>query len=213
MGPGRSPAQLITDSEGLLLDFDGPVCNLYAGSDPAHIARESAAAFGFDIDTDDPLDLISYALATGGPVDEIHRALTAAELAAVHTARETPGIRQLIESYQGPIAIVSNNAAEAIEAWLSEAGLRPSIDAITGRDPRHMKPDPTPLKIAADAIGRPLNQCVLVGDSLSDAQAARRAGTALVALANKPHKVPQFVDEGYGAIIEKITELVQLAHE
>ena len=213
MEPGRSPAQLIAESEGLLLDFDGPVCNVYAGSDPARTASELAAAYNLDINTDDPLQLITYALATNGPVDDIHRALTRTEIEAVRTATETPGIRALIETYHGPIAIVSNNASEAIENWLTHNGLRPSVDDITGRDPQHMKPDPAPLLTAAEALGVPVDRCVFVGDSLNDARAAARAGTALVALANKPSKLRLFMDEGCDAIVEGIDQLVPLVRE
>ena len=136
MEHGRSAAQLITESAGLLLDFDGPVCDVYAGSSPARIASEVSARFGLGIDTDDPLDLIAHALITGGPVDDIHQALTETELEAVRSATETPGIRDLLESYQGPIAIVSNNAGEAIDAWLAAAELRSFVHVVTGRDPR-----------------------------------------------------------------------------
>ena len=212
MEPGHSPAQLIADSEALLLDFDGPVCTVYAGSDSPRIAREVRAMFGFDIETDDPLDLILHAVDIGGPVDEVHQVLTGTEIEAVRTATETPGIRQLIESYPGPIAIVSNNAAQAIDAWLATAGLREQVDVITGRDPRRMKPDPWPLILSAQSLDLPLNSCVFVGDSLSDALAAHRAGVPLVALANKPAKRRQFTAEGCRSIINQIDELLVLDH-
>jgi len=208
MEPDRSAAQLVAESEGLLLDFDGPVCDVYAGSDPARIAREVAAAFRLDIDTDDPLDLISHALATGGPVDEIHDALTKTETKAVQTAAETTGMRELIETYEGPVAIVSNNASQAILSWLAGAGLRSHIDVITGRNPRHMKPDPWPLLMAVEGIGRAADRTVLVGDSLSDAQAARRAGVGFVGFANRPTKRASFEIDRVGPIVDSIDELL-----
>jgi HAD superfamily hydrolase (TIGR01509 family) len=207
MEPDRSPAQLIADSEGLLLDFDGPICNVYAGSDPARIARQVALAFNLDIDTDDPLDLITHALETGGPVDGIHQALTETEIEAVRTATETPGIRQLVQSYQRPIAIVSNNAGEAIENWLLAANLQSHIEAVVGRDPRHMKPDPRTLRLSGKAINRQLERCVFIGDSLTDAQAAHQAGVTIIALANRPRKRQLFTRAGCGPIVESIHEL------
>ena len=212
MGTGRTPAQLIAESEGLLLDFDGPVCDVYAGSDPARIAREVAVAFNLDIDTDDPLDLIIHALENDGPVDAIHQALTETEIEAVQSATETPGIRQLIETYPGPIAVVSNNADEAIDAWLTEAGLRVRIDVIVGRDPRHMKPDPLSLAAASKAIHRVLAHCVFVGDSLTDAEAAERAGTSIIALASSPAKRAGFEARYCTAVITGIEELTDAAN-
>jgi HAD superfamily hydrolase (TIGR01509 family) len=207
MEPSRSPAQLIAESKGLLLDFDGPVCDVYAGSDPARIAREVASAFSLDIDTDDPLELIGHALAMGGPVDAVDQALTETEIKAVRMATETPGIRQLIETFAGPIGVVSNNAREAIETWLSRAGLGHLVDVVVGRDPRRMKPDPRPLQLAAKRLALPLNGCIFVGDSVSDAVAAERAGVPLIALANRPRKWRQFRDEQCLAIIGGMHEL------
>ena len=208
MEPDRSPAQLIADSEGLLLDFDGPVCDVYAGSDPARIAREVAAAFDLDIDTDDPLDLIGHALATRGPVDAIHESLTQTEIEAVRTATETPGIRQLVEAYHRPIGIVSNNGREAIARWLTQSGLGRFVSVIVGRDPRHMKPDPTPLQLAARQLGLPVAQCAFVGDSASDAVAAEKAGAPMVALANRPQKREWFSGGPCAVIVEDVWSLV-----
>jgi phosphoglycolate phosphatase len=208
MEPGHSPAQLIADSEALLLDFDGPVCTVYAGSDSPRIAREVKAMFGFDIETDDPLDLILHAVEIDGPVEEVHQVLTGTEIEAVRTATETPGIRQLIESYPGPIAIVSNNADQAIDAWLTSAGFRDQVDVVTGRDPLRMKPDPWPLTWTAQAVDVPVNGCVFVGDSISDAHAARQAGAAFIALANKPAKRERFEDLGCRSIVDRIDWLL-----
>ncbi len=203
----RNPAQLIADSKGLLLDFDGPICDVYAGSDPARIAREVATEFNLDNNTDDPLDLITHALATGGPVDEIHQALTATEVHAVHSATETPGIRRLIETYDRQVAIVSNNAAEAIEHWLSLAGILDLVDTVTGRDPRHMKPDPQPLAITLTTIGQHPQDCVFIGDSMSDIEAANRAETPIIALANRPTKQTQFETAGCNHVINDMLNL------
>lgn len=213
MEPGRSPAQLIAESKGLLLDFDGPVCDVYAGSDPARIAREVAAAFDLEVETDDPLDLITHAIATGGPVDAIHHALTMTEIEAVRTATETPGARRLLEEYHGPVAIVSNNATGAIDAWLTRTGLRSSIEVITGRDPRHMKPDPRSLEIAIETIGCQPEGCIFVGDSMSDIEAALRADVPMIALANRQPKRRAFEQHGSALIIDSVIVLTAPVYE
>ena len=204
MGSDRTFQELIAQSKGLLLDFDGPVCDVFAGTSAAQIAHELSAISDIDIQTDDPLDLIREAVRLGGPVEEIHQAITQTEVQAIETATETPGIRQLITQYHGPIAIVSNNAEEAIESWLTNARLREQIDTIVGRSPRKMKPDPAPLVAAAEAIKQPLDRCVFLGDSMTDIEAADRAGCTMVALANRPEKLRAFEQQRTALIIRSI---------
>jgi HAD superfamily hydrolase (TIGR01509 family) len=80
-----------------------------------------------------------------------------------------------------PVAVVSNNSAVAIEAYLTAYDLAANVTPIIGRayaDPKRMKPDPTPVLDAALALGAVPESCVLVGDSLSNIEAARAAGSA-----------------------------------
>jgi phosphoglycolate phosphatase len=70
-----------------------------------------------------------------------------------------------------------------------------------------MKPDPMPLLRAAQDIGLGIDRCVFVGDALSDMQAAERAGTAFVALAQSTRKLRLFLDEGCNTIVQGIEEL------
>jgi HAD superfamily hydrolase (TIGR01549 family) len=172
-----------------------------------------AKKFDLNIDTNDPLDLIGHALETRGPVDAIHQALTETEIEAVNTATETPGIRQLLATYTGPIGIVSNNGREAIEAWLGRAGLGLHIGVVIGRDPRHMKPDPRPLQLAAGRLELPLDGSIFVGDSVSDAVAATQAGVPMVALANQTRKWKLFETRRCAAIVGSIHELIPIVSD
>jgi phosphoglycolate phosphatase len=70
-----------------------------------------------------------------------------------------------------------------------------------------MKPDPTPLQLSAERLGLPVNACIFVGDSVSDAVAAERAGVPLIALANRPQKWQLFGAEQRAAIIRDMHEL------
>ncbi len=206
MGSSRDAARLIAESEGLLLDFDGPVCDVFAGSSAATIAAEVRQDFKLDIRTSDPLELITYALQVDGPVDEINEVLARHELNAVRTSVETPGVRDLIEEYRRPIAIVSNNHVGAIRAWLRSSGLQDSVNQVVGRDPRRMKPDPHPLNTALESIGCKSHECVFIGDSRSDIEAGRAAGVPVIALANKPRKRALFSNENC-AVVRELTEI------
>lgn len=70
-----------------------------------------------------------------------------------------------------------------------------------------MKPDPRSLVTSASAMDRRLGECVFIGDSLSDAQAANRAGTRIIALANRPEKRQLFATEGWAAFVDNVHEL------
>ena len=207
MEPCSDAPALIAQSDGLLLDFDGPVCDFYAGANPAQIAQEIRDRHGLAIETDDPLDLIIHAVNEGCDVDAINASIASAELTAVRDAIETSGARRLIENFDGLIAVVSNNDTEAIEAWLSAVDLRSPVASIVGRDPRRMKPDPWAIFEAVKLTKLTIEKCVFVGDSLSDAEAAERAGAPFVAFANKPGKAKAFLDRGCDGIVENMNLL------
>jgi len=50
-----------------------------------------------------------------------------------------------------------------------------NVPVVTRDQVRHAKPDPDVFLTAAERLGVPINQCVVVGDSVWDMLAARRA--------------------------------------
>src|SRR5207247_6193025 len=52
---------------------------------------------------------------------------------------------------------------------------------VGGDAPRHIKPHPAPLLLAAKLLSQRPADCVYIGDDLRDAQAARAAGMRFVA--------------------------------
>ncbi|GAA2599007.1 hypothetical protein GCM10010399_32130 [Dactylosporangium fulvum] len=94
-----------------------------------------------------------------------------------------------------PTAIVSNNSAGAVAAYLSKHGLLQYISPIVGRAYAHpalMKPNPMPILSAVQALRAELKDCVLVGDSPADVEGARAAGIRVIAYANRPWKIDAF---------------------
>ena len=81
---------------------------------------------------------------------------------------------------------------------------------IAGRtepDPRLLKPHPHLILRALDALGSDPATCALVGDSISDIQAAQKANTASIGFANKPGKAERLQSAGADAIVVTMTEL------
>ena len=189
------------------------MCHAFAGYPPAVIANELRALLtdlGWSTKalpaTDDPFrfpaEVHRHAPHHLAPV-EAH--LAAAELIAVDSAPETPGLRELLHhlDHAGvPMAIASNNHGPAVDRWLQRTGYRRLIRHIAGRpphDPGLMKPNPHVLLDCAHALAVEPANCCFLGDSLTDATAATIAGMPFVAMANKPHKHQQFTDHGSDA--------------
>ncbi|MBC8989259.1 HAD family phosphatase [Micromonospora chalcea] len=204
---GRALADLVGTGP-LLLDFDGPVCSIFAGYPAPRIAAKLVALLdveGVEIPPEvrsegDPLAVLRWVGETCSldMTTAVERALCAAELQGAATATPTPFGHEVILGAHArgiPVGVVSNNSAMAIEAYLMTYNLAAYVTPIVGRayaNPRRMKPDPGPVLDAARILGAEPGSCVLVGDSLSDIQAAHAAGVAAIGYANRAWKVDAF---------------------
>jgi beta-phosphoglucomutase-like phosphatase (HAD superfamily) len=195
--------RILTGARAILLDFDGPICDVFAAY-PAHVIadelcrelRDEGVELPLDqVITGDPLDLIEW-VAEHAP-DHFPRTeagLIAREVEAATNATPTPGSTLLMESCAArglPVAVVSNNAAQAVAAYLDKQGLSHLVQHVQGRDPddpRLMKPNPHPIIAVLAALGRAPAETLLIGDSASDVVAGRAAGVPVIAYANKPGK-------------------------
>ncbi len=87
-----------------------------------------------------------------------------------------------LEELQYPWGIVTNKPHAMTEPLLGALGLdsRPAC-VISGDRLPVRKPDPAPLRLAAQEIGFDPAQCVYVGDAQRDIEAGRAAGMATIA--------------------------------
>jgi HAD superfamily hydrolase (TIGR01509 family) len=216
--------RVLEESGPLLLDFDGPVCSIFANYTAASASselRDILLAFGVSLpdpitDESDPLEILRWTASIESPAltHAVEDALRAAEVRAVKTATPTPGVRELLSAFRErarPIAIVSNNSSPAIAAYVDSHGLAEYVTSIVGREPYkpdRMKPNPEPLIQAAAALSAQPETCVLIGDSLSDITAAQAAGIPVIAYANKPAKKGLFAAAGAGAVVTSIADVV-----
>ena len=97
---GTSLQQIIAATRHLLLDFDGPVCSVFAGTPAPRVAgqlRDSLTAAGFTVpseaqDLDDPLEVFrAMARVSAAAAVLAQHVLTALEVRAVKTAKPTRG--------------------------------------------------------------------------------------------------------------------------
>ncbi|MGK5674084.1 HAD family hydrolase [Micromonospora sp. URMC 106] len=216
-------SRLLAGVGAVLLDFDGPVCSIFAGYPAPQVAAELVDVLrrhGVDVPPDlasepDPLEVLRRTGAAGdqGVTRVVEDTLCAAERRAVETAEPTPYGREVIVAARQagmPVAVVSNNTAGAVSAYLTAHRLAAYVSPVVGRayaDPDRMKPNPEPILQAVRAVGEPASRCILVGDSLSDINGARAAGVRVIGYANRPAKVETFHAAGADAVITSMSEI------
>jgi HAD superfamily hydrolase (TIGR01549 family) len=212
-------ADVLAGVRAILLDFDGPVCNVYAGYPAAEVARQVSDALGADEpdDVTDPLTILRRAADSSEQPQALQAdsVLRAAELVAVGTSTPTPGAADFLAACPGTgirLAIVSNNSEPAIRRYLELHDLHRYIYAITGRPagrPELMKPSPHLLLKAIDALAVSPADTVLIGDSTTDMEAATRGDVRAVGYANKPGKFARLTAAGASIVVDDMQGLAR----
>jgi phosphoglycolate phosphatase len=220
-GCGRQRrAGVITRTRYLLLDFDGPVCSIYAGLPAPTVADELRKLFTPEQFTDtakntpDPIEVFIQAAEVSSELAaRVEAEMTDLEVAAVATAKPTPYVHEVLAGCRESgrtVAVVSNNSAQAVSAYLDRHGLSDGIALVVARtshDPAQLKPSPHLLEIAVEKLAADPAATTLVGDSLTDIEAARRAGIASIGYANKPGKQEAMSGLNAGAVITSMSDL------
>jgi len=204
-------AALLASARYLLLDFDGPVCAVYAGLPAADVAgrlRQQLTRQGLSLPddaplSDDPLDIFRQTSQLAPQVTgAIHQLLTSLEVQAIATARPTPGTAELIREARETgrsVAIVSNNSEVAIRAYLDLHQLAEHVALVLGRhgdDPDLMKPSRYLVRAAVGILDTDGRYCLFVGDSPSDVLAGMLAGVPFIGYAPNPAKARDFTAAG-----------------
>lgn len=206
----------------VLLDFDGPVCSVFGELPAPEVAHRLAEAIDADLPADvvgtDPLALLSVFAERGRDILLPAEAkLQDLELEAVGSAPITPGVVEALEAFRDTgrtVTIVSNNSQAAVEAFVADRGL---VDLVTGvcsrqhPEPELLKPNPFLLRRAIVERDATQDECVMIGDSLTDIEAAQAAGVPMIALANKPGKSASFEDASPSVIVDNMGALAGAA--
>jgi len=90
-----------------------------------------------------------------------------------------PGVPQMLQalSLRYPMAVVSARNALTTHAFLEHNALEPYFAmVVTSQTCPHTKPYPDPLLYAAHALDVPIQDCLMIGDTVVDVRAARAAG-------------------------------------
>jgi mannitol-1-/sugar-/sorbitol-6-phosphatase len=123
-----------------------------------------------------------------------------AERLEAEQGMDTKGLQRIAGAYDlltalpvNAWAVVTSGKKETALARLAFAGLPCPVVLITADDVSRMKPDPDGYMLAANRLGVPPEECLVVEDSLVGITAAKLAGMQVVAVA-KTYPVEALAD-------------------
>ena len=80
------------------------------------------------------------------------------------------------------LAVVTTRGMAEAQAFVEQHDLQDVFELLVTRESTwRLKPHPAPIQHAAQSLGVPVEQCVMVGDTTVDVKSARRAGAWAVA--------------------------------
>jgi pyrophosphatase PpaX len=129
-------------------------------------------------------------------------------------ARSYPGTIETLSELRRrgvPTGIVTSKGTESATRGIEHFGLAGFMSTIvTADDVRLHKPDPHPLRVAAERMGVELGYCIYLGDSPHDVQAALSGDAIAVAALWGAFSVQDVLAPGPAFALRSITELPAL---
>ena len=208
----------------LIFDLDGVIIN--SGADIANAVNHTRKLFGRSLLSND--EIIGYvghgaealirSSFRGCSEDLINKALPLylqyyLDNALIETSLY-PNVKETLEDLKWrredkKIALVTNKPEAIAERILVGLGVRQYFDLIVGPESvMKMKPDPEGIIKVLNTLGRSPEQAVMIGDSHTDIEAGKRAGTktcgAAYGLGNKEELIksnPDFVINNINEVI------------
>ncbi|GGM25144.1 hydrolase [Streptomyces fumigatiscleroticus] len=220
--------ELIERARVVLWDFDGPICRLFAG----HSAEQVAAGLVEWLEGRGPAGLLTEAERNSPDpqvvlravdrrqpgsdlVAEVEERLARAELRAAASAMPTAYADPLIRTWTAVgarLAVITNNSPLVVSTYLTGRGLlgcfAPHIYGRT-KDLRHLKPDPHGLNSALTAMSAAPSDALLIGDAVSDHEAARRAGVAFLGYARNERKAELLREAGARVVVRSLNQVLR----
>lgn len=213
---------VLTATRPVLLDFDGPVTHLFINGRNRMVADRMRQAIPKEFqpppdvwDTYDPLIVLRWTASnTPHSVQEaVDAASVEGEVVAAHQTEPTPGSADFLRAckqFGRPVVVVSNNAEEAIRAYLDRFDLGDLVTAVVARTPGRpdlMKPHPDPINRALSVLDAEPSVCCMVGDSVTDIVVCATTGVRSVGFAKNPKRGEELARAGAEALVDSIEEL------
>jgi len=144
---------------------------------------------------------------------ELQRAHAAAYAARFHEVVPLPGTAELLATLTElglPWAIATSGRREVANRTLALLDVPPHVPIVTRDEVAHAKPDPDLFLRAAEKLGAPIAHSIVVGDSVWDLLAARRAGALGIGLLSGGYGADELQNAGAYRVYEDPADL--LAH-
>jgi HAD superfamily hydrolase (TIGR01509 family) len=128
------------------------------------------------------------------------------------TVRPLPGARELLASLSAvgvPWAVATSGRRETAQPTLDALGIPAGVPVITRDLVRHAKPDPDLFLAAAERLGVEIADAVVVGDSVWDLLAARRARALGVGLLSGGYGQDELLAAGAYRVYEDPADLLR----
>lgn len=131
-----------------------------------------------------------------------------------HLCRLYAGVPELIAGVAArglPQGMVSNNSGRFIRLAMAHLGLVPAFAVLLGEeDAPAPKPDPRGALLAAERLGVAPAQCLFMGDSPADCDAAHGAGMRAVGVTWGIHDRGEMAAMGFDVLIDQPHEMLGL---
>ncbi len=125
-----------------------------------------------------------------------------------------PGVERTLQALRAGgvrMAVCTNKPAQFVAPLLEVMGIAPYFEHVLGAgELPQRKPDPAPLRHLAARFGVPVAQCLMVGDSSTDAEAAIAAGAPLVLVSYGYRRSFDLRGCGAHAVIDRFDQLLEL---
>lgn len=195
----HKPALVIFDCDGVLVDSE-PIS--------ARVMAEMAVEVGLGMTADEAiarftgislgavLTLLEAELGRPLPPD-FRRRLQERDYARFRDSLQpVAGVREMLARLTHPRCIASSGSFEKMAVTLAVTGLEPLFapHIFSASQVAQGKPAPDLFLFAAERMGVPATECIVVEDSVAGIQAARAAGMRALGFAGAGHAGP-----GYGA--------------
>jgi HAD superfamily hydrolase (TIGR01509 family) len=147
-----------------------------------------------------------------GEIDRLKKLHNDAFLKRVEQVRPLPGARELLQllMHQSvPWAICTSGTASRAKESVKSLGVGDQVKLITREDAGHGKPFPDLFLAGAQRIGVDINDCIVVGDSIWDLLASRRAHALGVGVLAGGYGLDELVQAGAYRVYEDPAELTR----
>jgi len=211
---------VLRQARHLLIDFDGPICDLWAGH-PAALAADQLRKLLTDQDiqlpdtiaaTPAPLAVLFYAATISpGLAATAEADLTGLELSAVPTAQLTGYADDVITSAResGRTAtVISSSSERAVNAYLARNSLDGEVGLVVARTTHEPHPVASLIEHATTALQASPAACMLVASSPASIDAATAGGTRTIGHARTPNDREHLSHTQASAVISSLADLV-----